>query len=445
MKNAKAHSIEYELHQKLLSGYDKTILPVAKTGDRIYVDVQPILYSLLKVDERIGFMEFMQWLSFSWRDANLHWNASDYENLLLTYVITSSIWTPDIAIYNQMDEIIYPFPQEETFAEVFFDGTVKVKYMTRIQIRCHNFDLSKFPYDQQTCSTRYASWMYGFDHLILTTAVVPDNSKVFKKHTEWEIVSFIPHYENASYTSLIDLTYSNGTDFVYNHTKTFTEIHYDLTIKRKPQYYIYTLVVPSLITTFICFLGLFSPFDASGNREEKVTLGLTTLLSMIIILMLVAGEMPRSGGNNPLLGNFIVFEIALCAVATATTVAIMWAHQRMELTAGQPPEILLRLTYQLLCIRETIDWKEIIQGATQQVKETITKNGAMNIAPKKEKNVLETDIALRELVKITENIKRKTQYASIKHNWIHIFRLVDFMCLIFYCSVNLIVTAVLFM
>lgn len=104
-----------------------------------------------------------------------------------------------------MDEIKYPYPKEDTYAEVFFDGTVIVRNLMRIQIRCHNFDLSQFPYDQQTCTVRYASWMHGSERIVLTTAIIPENTKVSKKHTEWDVVSFMPHFENGN--SSIDVCY----------------------------------------------------------------------------------------------------------------------------------------------------------------------------------------------------------------------------------------------
>lgn len=44
-----ARSIEYKLHEKLFNGYDKTIRPVADVRDKLDVQLQPLLYSLLQV------------------------------------------------------------------------------------------------------------------------------------------------------------------------------------------------------------------------------------------------------------------------------------------------------------------------------------------------------------------------------------------------------------
>lgn len=61
----------------------------------------------------------------------------------------------------------------------------------------------------------------------------------------------------------------------------------------------------------------------------------------------------------------------------------MWIHQKMELTAGQPPPRLLRLTYQLLCINETIDWTDILVDRTEPLNDIVAKNGIVKVNRKK--------------------------------------------------------------
>uniref|UniRef100_A0A914V3R4 Neurotransmitter-gated ion-channel transmembrane domain-containing protein n=1 Tax=Plectus sambesii TaxID=2011161 RepID=A0A914V3R4_9BILA len=182
-----------------------------------------------------------------------------------------------------------------------------------------------------------------------------------------------------------------------------------------------------------------------------VTLGLTTMLSMIMLLMLVANEMPRSGGNHPLIGNFILFEIGLCTAATVTTVIIMCIHQRMELQANEPPRHLLRFAYTALCIKETIDWSEndtlikLRQRANNAERldrlDSIPSDSNGNILSI---SALNQDRALNELLKMTLNIKRKAKYASIKYDWVHIFRLIDYICMFVYNLINLVVSFVVF-
>ena len=63
-------------------------------------------------------------------------------------------------------------------------------------------------------------------------------------------------------------------------------MYYDIKITRKPNYYITTFIWPTFIINCLAIIGIFSPFNESGEREEKVTMGLTTLLTMAVIVYL---------------------------------------------------------------------------------------------------------------------------------------------------------------
>lgn len=83
---------------------------------------------------------------------------------------------------------------------------------------------------------------------------------------------------------------------------TYEEIHYSITIRRDAKYYLITVVAPTFIITTICLTGLFVPFSSTGERQQKVTLGLTTLLTIAVVLHMVTEEMPKSPEGTTMLG-----------------------------------------------------------------------------------------------------------------------------------------------
>lgn len=83
-------------------------------------------------------------------------------------------------------------------------------------------------------------------------------------------------------------------------------VNYDILIQRKPIYYLLTCLLPCFIITSITIVGIFSPFNDSGGREEKVSMGQAFMLTMTVILKYITDKMPKSSEGLPLLGIEII-------------------------------------------------------------------------------------------------------------------------------------------
>lgn len=108
---------------------------------------------------------------------------------------------------------------------------------------------------------------------------------------EWDLISIV------SRKSFVD-------DPLY--VEAWSYVNYDIVIRRKPTYYVLTFMLPCFIITSMNIVGVFSPFKDCGDREEKVSMGLSTLLSMSVVLTLIAGKMPKTSEGQPLLGNSLL-------------------------------------------------------------------------------------------------------------------------------------------
>lgn len=71
--------------------------------------------------------------------------------------------------------------------------------------------------------------------------------------------------------------------------------HIGLTTRVRPMFYVFNLILPCVLITGIALLGFYMPADSG----EKVTLGITTLLSVTVFLMLVAESMPPTSDTLP--------------------------------------------------------------------------------------------------------------------------------------------------
>jgi len=79
----------------------------------------------------------------------------------------------------------------------------------------------------------------------------------------------------------------------------YPDITYTVQMRRKPLFYVFNMIFPCFIITLIALLGFYIP----SNSGEKVSMGITTLLSMTVFLMLVAENMPPTSDVLPLVGK----------------------------------------------------------------------------------------------------------------------------------------------
>lgn len=78
-------------------------------------------------------------------------------------------------------------------------------------------------------------------------------------------------------------------------------------IRRRPLFYVFNMVVPCLLITLVALLGFYMPSDSG----EKISMGITTLLSMTVFLMIVADKMPPTSDDLPLIGLYICLLMSI--------------------------------------------------------------------------------------------------------------------------------------
>ncbi|CAJ0921029.1 unnamed protein product, partial [Mesorhabditis belari] len=110
----------------------------------------------------------------------------------------------------------------------------------------------------------------------------------------------------------------------------------NLDLRRKPLYYVINLIIPTGIITLISIVGFFTSSSINDIREEKITLGITTLLSMSILILMVSDKMPSTSSFIPLIGWFYTFMIMLISCATLASSFVIYIQKQGLI--GNPPE-----------------------------------------------------------------------------------------------------------
>nr|CAD2142965.1 unnamed protein product [Meloidogyne enterolobii] len=125
-----------------------------------------------------------------------------------------------------------------------------------------------------------------------------------------------------------DAIMQNGT-MEYLGNESFSMVQIILILRRQSFYYVFNLVFPTTLVSLVAVIGFHAPINATGRRESKFRLGVMTLLSLSVMLLMLVDEMkfalesiPGQRGSFsdvPLIGIYYMSLILTISVATCTS------------------------------------------------------------------------------------------------------------------------------
>jgi hypothetical protein len=155
----------------------------------------------------------------------------------------------------------------------------------------------------------FASWTFHGYFLDINVNSNEGDTTNYIKNGEWH---------------LVDL---QATRYLKNYScceEPYPEIYYKLVMRRRPLFYLFNMVFPCLLITLVAFLGFYLP----PGCTEKVSIGITTLLSITVFLILVAESMPPTSDQLPLLGIYYAVTIWIVSCSTAMSVVTLNINNR---------------------------------------------------------------------------------------------------------------------
>ncbi|EYC32370.1 hypothetical protein Y032_0003g1536 [Ancylostoma ceylanicum] len=298
----------------------------------------------------------------------------------------------------KLDEVM---PIEERMADLRYDGTVRI---SNPSIEGNGKNATS----RVDCSflTKIARVWYN------------QSLSYLKGNSEWELSSI------RAYSQL----QPDSDETIYS------SVVYQIELKRKPVYYVLVIQAPTFIMTTLTIFGIFTPFSNTPERREKVTLGLNMFVSISMMLNLVADMMPKAS-RLPLLGNYILAQIFVCAGAVLVSIVTLILHQRCHTRCLTPPQWLIRFLF-CACCKKQIHPSSNDPPPYSVCKETPTVEILEN--PELLETVEKATIALRS------TIDRLEHEDDIRLTWIRVFDRIDMVCLIAFQLLN-VVSSTLFM
>uniref|UniRef100_H3DFQ4 Cholinergic receptor, nicotinic, alpha 10a n=1 Tax=Tetraodon nigroviridis TaxID=99883 RepID=H3DFQ4_TETNG len=287
----------------LFSNYTSALRPVEDTHNILNVTLQVTLSQIIDMDERNQILTAYLWIRRVWVDAHLKWNKDEYDGLDTIRIPSSYVWRPDIVLYNNADDH-FTGPMD-TNVVIRHDGQITWDSPAITKSSCR-VDVSFFPFDAQQCRFTYGSWTYNGNQLDILNALDSADLADLVENVEWEILG-MPAKKNV-------IQYGCCAD-------PYPDVTYTLKLKRRASFYVFNLLIPCVMISFLAPLGFYLPADSG----EKVSLGVTVMLALTVFQLLVAEIMPPSE-SVPLIGKYYIATMTMITASTALTIFVMNIH-----------------------------------------------------------------------------------------------------------------------
>uniref|UniRef100_A0A914XEH2 Uncharacterized protein n=1 Tax=Plectus sambesii TaxID=2011161 RepID=A0A914XEH2_9BILA len=322
------------LVNKMLDSYDKKVKPTRLAEEPVVVTFSMELYQIIEVNERQQFILINAWIVERWRDEFLYWDPTEYDGIEEIMLPHDVLWLPDTTLYNTLT-----MKDEDTRrllnAKLRANATDRFAYIELLYPTIYKFscplNIYYFPYDSQICKITFGSWTYdkkGIDYFPYSQYV---GTSSYLENEGWHVQLFKATRRELKYSCC---------------PNNYTILELTLHIKRKPLFYVINLIVPTCVITLISIIGFFTPSSASGERNEKVTLGITTLLSMSILMLMISDKMPTTSMFIPLIGWFLLNMIFVISLSTIMSSAVIMT-QKMGLQGERLSTRTIRITCRL--------------------------------------------------------------------------------------------------
>ncbi|XP_059080780.1 neuronal acetylcholine receptor subunit alpha-7-like isoform X8 [Tigriopus californicus] len=304
---------ERRLINDLLEKYNNLERPVYNESEALKLAFGLTLQQIIDVDEKNQILTTNIWLNLDWKDVNMVWNKSEYGNIEDIRMPPQKLWKPDVLMYNSADEA--------------FDGTYQTNVVVNSNGSCTyippgifkstcKIDITWFPFDDQDCEMKFGSWTYNGFKLDLQLNGEEGDTSTYVMNGEWSLLG-VPGQRNEVFYDCCPEPYLDVT--------------FTIKIRRRTLYYFFNLIVPCVLIASMAVLGFTLPPDSG----EKLSLGVTILLSLTVFLNTVSETMPVTS-DNPLLGTYFNCIMFMVASSVVTTIMILNYHHRLADTHEMP-------------------------------------------------------------------------------------------------------------
>ncbi|CAH8499964.1 unnamed protein product [Dicrocoelium dendriticum] len=313
-------SSEKILIKQLINNYEKVGKigrPVKNNKETVVVGYGLSAFQLLEFNEKDQVLTINVWAKYTWIDQLLRWDPANFTNIREVRIPPKLIWTPDIVLYNYVDERLKEL--RDVMLNVDYQGRVFWSPPAIFKSNCR-VDIRNFPFDHQVCYLRFASWT---------------------QHSEQLDLQFL---DNRTEVTLEQETLSNEWTILARPAKRFImmseqcgkkipDLTFFLFLKRNPAFYAYLLVFPCILLSLLTGVIFWLP----PHVPAKTLLGMNIFVAFSLLLKILASSTPSASTSVPYLGYYYCLNMVLLSLSTFISTVVIHLHSYSHKQGPVPP------------------------------------------------------------------------------------------------------------
>ncbi|CAL8311275.1 unnamed protein product [Merluccius merluccius] len=246
-------------------GFGASAIPVG-------IDVQ--VESIDSISEVNMDFTMTLYLRHYWKDERLAFPSRNNKSRTFDARLVKKIWVPDVFFVHSKRSFIHDTTMENIMLRIFPDGNILYSVRITVTALC-SMDFSSFPLDTQNCSLELESYAYNEKDLMLYWKNGNDSLR-----TDEIMLSqfFIEEFHS-----------SNGLAF-YSSTGWYNRLYINFILRRHIFFFLLQTYFPTMLMVLLSWVSFWIDRRAVPAR---VSLGMTTVLTMSTIITGVSSSMPQ--------------------------------------------------------------------------------------------------------------------------------------------------------
>ncbi|XP_008059563.1 gamma-aminobutyric acid receptor subunit rho-3 [Carlito syrichta] len=271
--NTKARPLKYETFLQI-EDHDFAMRP-GFGGSPVPVGIDVQVESIDSISEANMDFTMTFYLRHYWKDERLSFPSKTNKSMTFDHRLIKKIWVPDVFFVHSKKAFIHDTTMENIMLRVHPDGNVLFSLRVTVSAMCF-MDFSRFPLDTQNCSLELESYAYNEEDLML-----------YWKHGNKSLNT--EEYISLSQFFVEEFSASSGFAF-YSSTGWYNRLFINFVLRRHIFFFVLQIYFPAMLMVMLSWVSFWIDRRAVPAR---VSLGITTVLTMSTIIIAVSTSMPH--------------------------------------------------------------------------------------------------------------------------------------------------------